>query len=210
MTHDEHQADSQSTDLLREVLLGLAHDLRTPVAALIHQAEVLLDSDLDDKLRRSSELILESASQLSVLVDDVGDVEGYLRTGADDHVRVLAVAELLEPIELEGVTTETGSDAMVRADPGVVRRVIREIATSICRWAPGGDVVLSVRERPDAVGVLVTCEVTRGRARDIPAPNLAGLGLRLPLLLLGLQEVEVESDTDDPVLEFRLWLPRAG
>lgn len=74
----EQQAD------LEAMLLGLAHDIRSPTAAISGSAQLLIDADERDLREQLSEIITSSTDYLARLVDSMMEL-GQVRTGARER-----------------------------------------------------------------------------------------------------------------------------
>jgi signal transduction histidine kinase len=161
MSQDLLTADAQRRDLLANV----AHELRTPVAALRAQLENLVDGvrPADDPALRE---VLDEVERLGGLVDDL---LGLAR--AEAGVAPLAragvpVAALADDVAREvravhpgrDVVVDVPADLVADADPARLRQVLVNLVDNAARHAPDGGRV-DVRCRDDGDGGLVV-EVT--------------------------------------------------
>ena len=161
MSQDLLTADAQRRDLLANV----AHELRTPVAALRAQLENLVDG-----VRAADDValgeVLDEVERLGGLVDDL---LGLAR--AEAGVTPLArspvpVAELAEDVAREvravrpgrEVAVDVPADLVADADAARLRQVLVNLVDNAARHAPDGGRV-DVRCRADGRGGIVV-EVT--------------------------------------------------
>lgn len=161
MSAEIASADTQR----RELLANVAHELRTPVAALRAQLENLIDGVRPADPQALQEA-LEQTERLGVLVDDLLDLaraEG--RPGTLDR-RLVPVAELARAVvrevsaaasrdDVPAVTVDVPPDLVADADPDRLRQVLVNLLANAVRHAhaqvwvsgrrrDGGGVVLDV------------------------------------------------------------------
>jgi signal transduction histidine kinase len=161
MSHDLLTADAQRRDLLANV----AHELRTPVAALRAQLENLVDGvrAADDAALRE---VLEQVERLGGLVDDLlglARAEAGVTPLARGAVPVAALAadvarEVRAVHPGRDVVVDVPADLSADADPARLRQVLVNLVDNAARHAPDGGRV-DVCCRADADGGLVL-EVT--------------------------------------------------
>jgi signal transduction histidine kinase len=161
MSRDLLSADAQRRDLLANV----AHELRTPVAALRAQLENLVDG-----VRAADETALgEVLGQVERLGGLIDDLLGLARAEAGVtpvERRPVRVEELADDVVDEVSAVHPGRtavldvppDLIADADPARLRQVLVNLVDNAFRHAPDGGRV-DVRCRPDGVGGLVV-EVT--------------------------------------------------
>ena len=157
MAADLATADAQRRDLLANV----AHELRTPVAALRAQLENLVDGVRDPDPAALTDLLLQ-AERLGTLVDDLLDL-ARAEGGATPLRRLpVPVAELAgevaaqvraaRPGPLVRVTVPAGLRA--DADPDRLRQVLTNLVDNAAQHA-GAAGTVEVRAAVDAAGGLV-------------------------------------------------------
>jgi two-component system, sensor histidine kinase ChiS len=184
-----HETGRQNEALLREVrdqnrelerlarvkdnfLANTSHELRTPLHAIqgLTQA-VLADarSSLDERARRSLDLVRGNARRLAVLVDDLLDTarlhhhEVVLRRSKVDMVRL--AREILDGFRLQaaGKSVALRLDApqtlpAVDADPDRIVQVLVNLVSNALRFTDSGSV--GIRLIPSARRVLVEVDDT--------------------------------------------------
>ena len=165
MSADLASADAQR----RELLANVAHELRTPIAAMQAQLENLLDGvrPADPTALRE---VLEQAERLGVLVDDLLDLAraeaGATRLDrrpvdvgalADDVVREVTVAR-----PGPSVRVQVAAGLVVQADPARLRQVLVNLLDNASRHArervvvtagPGPDGGLRLEVDDDGPGI---------------------------------------------------------
>lgn len=161
MSRDLSAVDRQRRDLLANV----AHELKTPVAALRAQLENLVDGVRAPDESALSEA-LDQTERLSALVEDLLDlaradagvaplrrVAVHVRAVADDVAREVGIARPGRDVHVD-----TPDDLVADADPGRLRQVLVNLVDNAARHATDGGRV-DVRCRSDGAGGLVV-EVT--------------------------------------------------
>lgn len=136
----------------------VAHELRTPLAALIGHAEVALSRERPaGELRDTLTSSLEEAQRLAAMVNDMlflsqADRGASARRGARTGLAALAaqVVEFHEAIAEEaGLAVRIEGDAEAAVDEPLVKRAISNLLSNAIRYAPRGSTLL-LRIAPEA------------------------------------------------------------
>jgi two-component system, OmpR family, heavy metal sensor histidine kinase CusS len=136
----------------------VAHEMRTPIAALMGHIEVALSRERPNaELRDTMALSLEELQKLSSLIDDMlflshADRGARARRGAPRSLRALAeqVIEYHEiTLEEAGVGVAVIGDAQAAVDDGLIRRALSNLLANAARYADKGSTV-QVRVEPQA------------------------------------------------------------
>lgn len=143
----------------REAFLSdSAHELRTPVAALLAGSEALEMTEQQPRTRRMVESMVRNASRLRALIDDLLTLN-RLQAGATRidlaPARVRAVAEqALERISapVDRVTLVGDEDLACIADEVGLERVLANLVQNALRYTPGR---VEVRWEADDEGVTI-------------------------------------------------------
>lgn len=161
MSRDLATADAQRRDLLANV----AHELRTPVAAVRAQLENLVDGvrAADDEALRD---VLDQVERLGVLVDDLLALARTEAGAAPLNRQPVDVAELVADVVREVGPVHPGRQVVIDVPPGLVadadpsrlRQVLVNLVENATRHAAQGGRV-DVRCRTDGAGGMVL-EVT--------------------------------------------------
>ena len=183
------------------LLAAVSHDLRTPLAGIKAAASALRADDLELTEADQAELVVtidESADRLTALVDNLLDMS-RLQAGAvsptltatDLLAAVHRALSWLDDPERARVRVDVPDDLpLALADPGLLERVIANLAGNAVRHAPSGPVAVTAGPLDDRVEVRV---VDHGpgiapadqerifaafqRLGDSPAGQGVGLGL---------------------------------
>jgi signal transduction histidine kinase len=189
MFEDEHRAverlgelDQLKTDFLSTV----SHELRTPLTAiegvgqtLEQQWEELDDEVRDDLLRRLN----ANAGSLHRIITTLLDFS-RLEAGRMDirlepvPVREFAeglVVRLRETLAAHPVSVAVPTDLLVRADPGLLERVLENLLTNAAMYTPDGTAV-EITAHLESDGHAMVAVVDRGPG--IPEQELPHLGER--------------------------------
>ncbi|OLF75393.1 hypothetical protein AWH62_06115 [Maricaulis sp. W15] len=147
-----------------EFMLGLSHELRTPINGILGLSGLLANTGLDPSQRKLLTTIERSAQAMLARVTDVLDLARLendrieLRSVAfrpDEMART--VMGLFEPlagekgIELK-LETGDGADLPVVGDPVRVRQILNNLMSNALKFTPAGSVSLSVRHHPAGGG----------------------------------------------------------
>lgn len=201
----------------------LAHEIRTPVGAMV-TASTLVDEDTLDAapedVRAPMRLIRDQAGRLGRVVEDLLEVS-RLQTGqVQVRPEEVAVRELLGRVrrdfDWDAVRVVVQGDPVALADPQSLARIVVNLVANAVRHA-GTDVVLTARRDGSEVLVevadqgpglppVVLHDLAR-RASDPPAGR--GLGLRVARAHAELLGTRLEVDTGPRGTTMGLRLPSA-
>jgi two-component system heavy metal sensor histidine kinase CusS len=135
----------------------VAHELRTPIAALMGHVEVALSRERPAaELRETMALVLEELQQMSSLIDDMlflshADRGARARRSTPRSLRPLAeqVIEYHEGVLDEaGVRAEVVGQAQLAVDEALVRRALSNLLANAARYAERGSTVRVTIEMP--------------------------------------------------------------
>lgn len=157
----------------------LAHDLRSPLAAILNWTEVLRATrGAGGALERAVDAMqasgLEALKLLERLLDDVGP--GGNRKSAPRAPLPDVVARVVQSLDVfaeqrgVAVSTTTAPDAAaLRADPVLFGRIVRNLLENALRHTPFGGHVWVTLERADDLARLTIADDGMGiRAADLP------------------------------------------
>lgn len=221
---------------LTQFSADLAHEIRTPVGALIGQTQVtlsrarrpeeyqeLLESNLEElnRLGHIAENILFLAQ-----ADHAGLVIERAQVPLPDELR--KIAEYFEgPADEKGMTFEVAAGGTLWANPLLCRRAINNLVVNAVRYgAPGSVVRLSGVEQADGIVVAVENQgdaipqgqldrlfdrFYRGDAARSRLTESSGLGLAIVKAIMVLHGGGVEASCPAPGrVRFALRFPRQG
>ncbi len=223
----EHQQQSQ--DARRDTLAMLAHDLRTPLAALASGAQILRSSRgrLSDQIHDEVVGVIErQATHARELTDRLLLADGALPAFAAVELDVgpflVEAVEALRRIAPDATIVTTPASLAVALDPIMTRQVVANlvgnavahggagVVVTVSASVDGDDVVLEVRD--NGVGIPAAAQ-ERVFDRFVSGPDSAGHGLGLHIVQRLAQAmgggVCVESRPGDGAT-FRVRLPNGG
>ncbi|MGO4257601.1 sensor histidine kinase [Marmoricola sp. RAF53] len=188
----------------RSVLGAVAHDLRTPLQAVVGFAEFLLDEDLDPEQRELAERIAQAGKMMTELTEDL---LGTLTT------REAALSVV--PLDLAALVTEivssynllaarSGAHALVEAsvpsalqvegDPTRLRRAFENLITNAIKFSPrestvhvtlvrhGDEAELTVTDVGPGIDPSEHVAVFEPFHRSPGSDAVPGVGLGLPIV----------------------------
>ncbi|PRY42710.1 DUF4118 domain-containing protein [Umezawaea tangerina] len=176
------QRRAEGTELRTALLSAVGHDLRTPLTSIKAAIGSLRDPELrlsDEDVAELNETVEVSADRLTGLIDNLLD-SSRLATGA---VRPLFRAVGLDEVvarALSGVDdvrrVEVDVDEQlvpVRADVGLLERVVANVVDNALRYGGGGQVAIRASEHAERVELRVVDHgrgLPRGTADEVFAP----------------------------------------
>ena len=153
---EEKIADlAAARDRERQLTADVAHDLRTPITALVAEAELLhaQGDALPPQARRLAELLVADVTRLVTLVEDLLELAALDRGDAEvvtDHVELDAVVkDVVELAAPRGAVTVQVEPVSLETDPRRVRRIVLNLVTNAVHHG-GGKVEVRVRAGPTA------------------------------------------------------------
>jgi signal transduction histidine kinase len=224
----------------RDMVANISHDLRTPLASLQGYLETLTmkrDSFSEEEKHRYLDLAARQGDRLSRLVAELFELTMLDSTGTRLNFEPFSLPELVQDVaqkfrpeaERKHLALETEipeSAPFVRADIGLIERVLENLIENAIKYTPeGGSVRLSLA--PDANGIeMCVADTGRGIAEADreriferfyraeksrgETPEGAGLGLAITRRILQLHDcpIDVESGLGEGTA-FRFRLPLA-
>jgi len=221
---------------LSQFSADLAHEIRTPVGALIGQTQVLLNQPRDvDEYRELLESNLEELNRLR------GIVENILFLAQADHAALVIerravslpeelhkIAEYFEgPADENGLHLEVAAEGTAFVNPSLCQRAVNNLVVNAVRHAARGSTVRLIGTQ-DAQGAVIAVE---NQGVPVPPEQLArvfdrfyrgdaarsrftesnGLGLAIVKAIMSLHggEAQVHSPTPGSI-RFALRFPRAS
>lgn len=129
---------------LARLSASIAHEVRNPVGAMSHAAQLLAESpDLGEEDRRLTQIIRTNADRVSVIIDNV-----HRLSRGDTHLERLALSAWIEEFRagfcdtmqwpLQRLTVQPlAGDVEVRADPDQLRQVLWNLCENAIKHALG-------------------------------------------------------------------------
>ena len=157
------------TDRVRSALLAaVSHDLRTPLAGIKAAVSSLRQEDISWTPEEQRELLLtidESTDRLTDLISNILAMSRLQAGAVSVQVGPVALDEVVARALLgsaANVTVDVPEDLpMVRADAGLLERVVANLVDNAARFSPPG------------VGVLVDAELPQATYESEPGPTSA-------------------------------------
>jgi len=170
-------------DAQRNLTVGAAHELRTPVATISSYLESILHHWRErpaDQVKDDLEVLSREVEELRKLLDDLFVLESvqlrklnfeYSPVEPGEAVRLVvrALAPVLWNTSRVEVTAEVAHEPpSIRADPRRLSQILKNLVVNAARHTPpGGFVCVSARQEPDAV-----CFEVADSGEGIPADAL--------------------------------------
>jgi signal transduction histidine kinase len=214
--------DRKKTKSLQAFFASMTHELKTPLASMRLQAEVIGDmaqSKNDQRLSTLSGRLLTDAKKLETQMDKILQLS-RLEGGGELHPKELELTEFLDRAFHnwgEGLTLElTGDKGHAQADEFALELVIRNLLENSRIHAKAKNVRIDIQEKGDRV--LLTYRdggIFSGEKEKVGhlfykhnSPKGSGIGLYLAKGLLERMGGSFEIETDE-TLSFRLALAAA-
>lgn len=178
---EQHLLAEQARAEERRRLAGEMHDVVTHrLSLMVLHAGALTVTSKEPSVRDAAEGIRSEGTRA---LDELRDLVGVLRgTEQDTSTAPAPVVEVPEPALLAAESESVGIPVRLRVDgdasglsPTVARtayRVVQEALTNVRKHAPGSEVDLELRYRPDGLDI----EVRNSPPCGVPDPVLAGSG----------------------------------
>ncbi|HET7703446.1 MAG TPA: HAMP domain-containing sensor histidine kinase [Candidatus Limnocylindrales bacterium] len=145
----------------RRFVADVAHELRTPVAALVAEASLLrghLDAMPSDA-RRTSELVVGDIARLRDLVEDLMELSRFDADGEEVRLQPVDLRRLLRDVAAarhRDAVLELGDDRIVvDSEPRRLERILANLLDNAREHAPGAVVVVRLRTAPGEVAISV-------------------------------------------------------
>ncbi len=226
--------------LRRELVTNISHDLRTPLSAMQGYLETLLikgDAMSPEDRNRFLVIARNHTLRLGTLIGDLFELSKLDSASVVPNVERFSLPELVQDIaqgfeiesERKDITLDievSHSTVFTLGDIGLIQRVLENLVRNAIRFTPaGGQVTISVAERPDAVAVAVADDGPGIPEKDLPRifdrfyrardgeearSDSSGIGLAIVKRILDLHDsrISVESATGSGT-RFEFELPLA-
>lgn len=152
----------RTSELQRDLIANVSHDLRTPLTLIKGYAETVRDLTGDNKEKRDKQLsvIVDETDRLSGLVNSVMELSKYSSGIEKLNLVQFNLAQLCDEVayryqnicEQSGytLTVDAAVPCTVTADPDMMSRVVHNLlANAIHHIGPDGYVALRVKPQPD-------------------------------------------------------------
>jgi len=229
------QAVKQAEDKKNELVMYLAHDIRTPLTAVIGYLN-LLDEAPDMPLNQKAKYVgiaLDKAERLETLINELFEVTRYNiatvqleKTSVDLYALLAQVIEEFYPVLSARGNTATISaenSLNVTGDPEKLARVFNNLLKNAAAYSyPNTEISISAKRKDKYIVV-----VFQNHGQTIPAKYLAsifekfnrldearlsdtggmGLGLSIAKEIVNLHGGEIIAQSNDETVAFTITLP---
>ncbi|MDH3533327.1 MAG: HAMP domain-containing histidine kinase, partial [Gammaproteobacteria bacterium] len=169
--------------LRRELVTNISHDLRTPLSAMQGYLETMLikgDSLSRADRKRYLKIARRHAVRLGILIGDLFELSKLDSASVTPALEAFSVPELVQDIaqefQLEAdkkhirlALALDADTAFTVGDIGLIQRVLENLVRNAIRFTPkGGEITLSIAERPQSVTVAVSDTGPGIPEEDIP------------------------------------------
>ena len=157
--------------LRRELVSNISHDLRTPLSTMQGYLETLSikgKSLSDDDRKRYLKIACRHATRLGTLIGDLFELSKLDAANVTPNLEAFSLPELVQDIAQEfqldseskniNLSIELDSEsAFTIGDIGLIQRVLENLVRNAIQFTPnGGEVTISISERPKSVAVSVS------------------------------------------------------
>jgi two-component system sensor histidine kinase KdpD len=145
MQASQAEALAEGNRIRTALLAAVSHDLRTPLASIKASVSSLRQTDVEWTAADEADLLAtieQNADRLDALIGNLldlsrlhtGSLEPFLRPTAIDEVAPVALRGLDAAAQLEIAVPDVVP--LVRADPGLLERVLANIFSNALRYSP--------------------------------------------------------------------------
>ncbi|HVE65574.1 MAG TPA: MASE1 domain-containing protein [Thermoanaerobaculia bacterium] len=207
-----------------EFLAMLSHELRNPLAPILHAAELLGHGDAE-LVRQAREIIRRQAAHLTRLVDDLLDVSRITRGTVRVERRTVDLEEVVDAAvdtwrhlilqRNQELKVELPKEALrIEGDPTRLAQIVSNLLHNAAKFTPEGGRISISAAREEGLAIVRVRDTGRGMAPeelervfdlfvqgppplDRPQGGL-GLGLTLARRLAELHKGRIEARSDGP------------
>ena len=169
--------------LRRELVSNISHDLRTPLAAMQGYIETLIiksDRMSAEERNRYLRIARKHTLRLGTLIGDLFELSKLDSASVTPNLETFSLPELVQDIAHEfqiesekkniDLSIEMQSEsAFTIGDIGLIQRVLENLVRNAVRFTPaGGEVTISIAERPNTLTVAVSDNGPGIPDKDIP------------------------------------------
>lgn len=169
--------------LRRELVSNISHDLRTPLSAMQGYLETLIikgEQISEEQRERYLRIARRHTVRLATLIGDLFELSKLDAASVTPNLEAFSLAELIQDIAQEFQLEAENKDIRLEididphapltiGDISLIQRVLENLVRNAIRFTPrGGNITLSVAERPKAIAVAVSDSGPGIPEREIP------------------------------------------
>ena len=145
----------------RRFVADVAHELRTPLAALVAEASILRDhlDALPDESRRAGELLVTDVARLRTLVNDLMEISRFDAGAEQIAAEPVDIGRLVRSVVAarlpEASVDVPETPPIIETDPRRLERIVGNLLDNAREHAAGAAVEVRVEEAPDALVISV-------------------------------------------------------
>jgi signal transduction histidine kinase len=145
----------------RRFVADVAHELRTPVAALVAEASLMRDhlDAFPPEARRAGELVVHDIGRMRALVEDLMELSRFDAAGEEVRVQPIDIGRLIRDTAAtrhrDAVLELPDDRVVIETDPRRLERIIGNLLDNAREHAPGALVVVRLRAAADEVRIAV-------------------------------------------------------
>ena len=145
----------------RRFVADVAHELRTPVAALVAEASLLGDhlGALPPEARRTGELIVHDIGRLRSLVEDLMELSRFDAAGEEVRLRPIDLGRVIRDVAAgrlrDAVLELPDEPTVIETDPRRLERILGNLLDNAREHAAGALVVVRLRASAEEVRIAV-------------------------------------------------------
>jgi len=162
---------TENDRLRRELVSNISHDLRTPLTAMQGYIETLLikgEAMAADDREKYLRIAQKHGMRLGRLIADLFELSKLDAASVTPSVESFSLPELVQDIaqefqiesERKGIDLQVDVDStatLTMGDIGLIQRVLENLVRNAIQFAPeGGEVSISIAQKPDSLAVAVS------------------------------------------------------